>query len=162
MASPTTHLSRDDRRHGDVRTPGPTAMNLPPTTEASATADGFVSIDTSEPAPRAAPATPVLELAGIGKRFGAIDVLRDVRLRLYPGEIHALMGQNGAGKSTLIKVLTGVFPASAGEVPMILATSSICCGLRVNMEKIGTPDGSFAKTAAIGAHLFYRQPGAKG
>ena len=116
MASPTTHLSRDDRRHGDVRTPGPTAMNLPPTTEASATADGFVSIDTSEPAPRAAPATPVLELAGIGKRFGAIDVLRDVRLRLYPGEIHALMGQNGAGKSTLIKVLTGVFPASAGEV----------------------------------------------
>ena len=45
MASPTTHLSRDDRRHGDVRTPGPTAMNLPPTTEASATADGFVSID---------------------------------------------------------------------------------------------------------------------
>ncbi|RYF74071.1 MAG: sugar ABC transporter ATP-binding protein, partial [Comamonadaceae bacterium] len=60
--------------------------------------------------------TPVLELSGIGKRFGDIDVLTDVRLRLYPGEIHALMGQNGAGKSTLIKVLTGVFPASAGEI----------------------------------------------
>lgn len=60
--------------------------------------------------------TPVLELSGIGKRFGDIDVLQDVRLRLYPGEIHALMGQNGAGKSTLIKVLTGVFPASAGEI----------------------------------------------
>ncbi len=66
----------------------------------------------------AAPAMvhPVLELSGIGKRFGDIDVLTDVRLRLYPGEIHALMGQNGAGKSTLIKVLTGVFPASAGEI----------------------------------------------
>ncbi|CAN7510450.1 sugar ABC transporter ATP-binding protein [Pseudorhodoferax sp. LjRoot39] len=59
---------------------------------------------------------PVLELSGIGKRFGDIDVLQDVQLRLYPGEIHALMGQNGAGKSTLIKVLTGVFPASAGEI----------------------------------------------
>ncbi|KQP37484.1 sugar ABC transporter ATP-binding protein [Pseudorhodoferax sp. Leaf274] len=61
-------------------------------------------------------ALPVLELSGIGKRFGDIDVLQDVQLRLYPGEIHALMGQNGAGKSTLIKVLTGVFPASAGEI----------------------------------------------
>ncbi|WP_326544281.1 sugar ABC transporter ATP-binding protein [Pseudorhodoferax sp.] len=60
--------------------------------------------------------TPVLELSGIGKRFGDIDVLQDVQLRLYPGEIHALMGQNGAGKSTLIKVLTGVFPASSGEI----------------------------------------------
>jgi simple sugar transport system ATP-binding protein len=59
---------------------------------------------------------PVLELSGIGKRFGDIDVLQDVQLRLYPGEIHALMGQNGAGKSTLIKVLTGVFPASAGDI----------------------------------------------
>ncbi|RZL64649.1 MAG: sugar ABC transporter ATP-binding protein [Variovorax sp.] len=59
---------------------------------------------------------PVLELSGIGKRFGDIAVLNDVQLRLYPGEIHALMGQNGAGKSTLIKVLTGVFPASAGEI----------------------------------------------
>src|SRR6478735_9180883 len=59
---------------------------------------------------------PVLELTGIGKRFGTIPVLDDVRLRLYPGEVHALMGQTGAGKSTLIKVLTGVFPASAGEM----------------------------------------------
>ena len=59
---------------------------------------------------------PVLALSGITKRFGDIEVLRDVQLKLYPGEIHALMGQNGAGKSTLIKVLTGVFPASAGEI----------------------------------------------
>jgi simple sugar transport system ATP-binding protein len=66
--------------------------------------------------PAGALAAPVLELSGIGKRFGSSEVLRDVRLRLYPGEIHALMGQNGAGKSTLIKVLTGVFPASEGEI----------------------------------------------
>ena len=61
-------------------------------------------------------ARPVLELAGIHKSFAGIPVLRDVQLRLYPGEIHALMGQNGAGKSTLIKVLTGVFASSGGEM----------------------------------------------
>ncbi|MET3383362.1 sugar ABC transporter ATP-binding protein [Variovorax paradoxus] len=60
--------------------------------------------------------SPVLELKGIHKQFGGIPVLRDVRLNLYPGEIHALMGQNGAGKSTLIKVLTGVLPSSGGEI----------------------------------------------
>lgn len=61
---------------------------------------------------------PVLELAGIYKQFAGIDALRDVRLRLYPGEIHALMGQNGAGKSTLIKVLTGVLEASGGQMQL--------------------------------------------
>ncbi|MGJ7493887.1 sugar ABC transporter ATP-binding protein [Variovorax sp. RT4R15] len=59
---------------------------------------------------------PVLELTGIHKSFSGNRVLNDVQLRLYPGEIHALMGQNGAGKSTLIKVLTGVFPSSGGEM----------------------------------------------
>lgn len=59
---------------------------------------------------------PVLELTGIHKHFSGIPVLRDVHLNLYPGEIHALMGQNGAGKSTLIKVLTGVLEASGGQM----------------------------------------------
>jgi monosaccharide-transporting ATPase len=59
---------------------------------------------------------PVLELAGIHKQFASIPVLQDVCLRLFPGEIHALMGQNGAGKSTLIKVLTGVLEASGGQM----------------------------------------------
>jgi monosaccharide-transporting ATPase len=44
--------------------------------------------------------------------------------RLYPGEIHALMGQNGAGKSTLIKVLTGAIEASAGEMRLERASRS--------------------------------------
>ena len=60
--------------------------------------------------------TPVLQLKGIHKQFAGIPVLRDVQLNLYPGEIHALMGQNGAGKSTLIKVLTGVLEASGGQM----------------------------------------------
>ncbi|MDR3371929.1 sugar ABC transporter ATP-binding protein [Rhodoferax sp.] len=61
-------------------------------------------------------ATAVIELSGIDKQFGPIQALRDVKLSLYAGEIHALMGQNGAGKSTLIKVLTGVYPADGGEI----------------------------------------------
>ena len=61
---------------------------------------------------------PILELAGIHKHFAGIPVLRDVQLRLYPGEIHALMGQNGAGKSTLIKVLTGVLKATSGHMQL--------------------------------------------
>lgn len=59
---------------------------------------------------------PVLELTGIDKEFAGNPVLRNVQLRLYPGEIHALMGQNGAGKSTLIKVLTGVLESSSGQM----------------------------------------------
>ena len=61
---------------------------------------------------------PVLELAGISKDFLGVRALAGVGLRLFPGEVHALMGQNGAGKSTLIKVLTGVYPADAGSITL--------------------------------------------
>ncbi len=59
---------------------------------------------------------PLLSLESVTKRFGAATVLDKVRLRLFPGEVHALMGQNGAGKSTLIKVLTGVIQPTSGEM----------------------------------------------
>ncbi|GAA3229369.1 sugar ABC transporter ATP-binding protein [Actinocorallia longicatena] len=59
---------------------------------------------------------PVLEMEGISKGFPGVQALEDVAFRLFPGEIHALMGENGAGKSTLIKVLTGVYEADAGLV----------------------------------------------
>ena len=61
---------------------------------------------------------PVLELRGICKQFPGVRALHDVALRLFPGEVHTLMGQNGAGKSTLIKVLTGVYSPDKGSISL--------------------------------------------
>jgi len=61
---------------------------------------------------------PVLELSGIHKAFPGVKALSEAGLRLYPGEVHTLMGQNGAGKSTLIKVLTGVHAPDQGSIVM--------------------------------------------
>ena len=58
---------------------------------------------------------PILEMQGVHKRFPGVVALKNVGLRLFPGEVHALMGQNGAGKSTLIKVLTGVETPDGGD-----------------------------------------------
>ncbi|MFC3997786.1 ATP-binding cassette domain-containing protein [Nocardiopsis sediminis] len=60
--------------------------------------------------------TPVLELSGISKRFGAVQALSEVDLSVAPGEVVALLGDNGAGKSTLVKVIAGVNPADTGDI----------------------------------------------
>jgi galactofuranose transport system ATP-binding protein len=61
---------------------------------------------------------PVLEMTGIVKEFPGVRALSGVDFRLFPGEIHALMGENGAGKSTLIKVLTGVYSLDGGTITL--------------------------------------------
>ncbi len=55
-------------------------------------------------------------MEGIDKSFPGVHALNQVHFDLYPGEVHALVGENGAGKSTLMKVLTGVFPKDAGHI----------------------------------------------
>jgi galactofuranose transport system ATP-binding protein len=59
---------------------------------------------------------PLLELHGATVRFGADAALDGVDFRLFPGEVHSLMGENGAGKSTLIKAISGALPLSAGNI----------------------------------------------
>lgn len=85
--------------------------------------------------PTAQAVAPVLELSGIAKQFGPVRALSGVGLRLYAGEVHALMGQNGAGKSTLIKVLTGVYQADEGD--MRLNGSSIRATSTLDAQRLG-------------------------
>jgi monosaccharide-transporting ATPase len=58
----------------------------------------------------------LLTMRGIGKQFAGVHALRDARLTVERGEVHALLGQNGAGKSTLLKILTGAYRRDAGEI----------------------------------------------
>ncbi|HLU64325.1 MAG TPA: ATP-binding cassette domain-containing protein, partial [Protaetiibacter sp.] len=59
---------------------------------------------------------PLIELSGVVKSFGPVNVLKGVNLKAYAGKVTALVGDNGAGKSTLIKGLAGVQPYDGGEV----------------------------------------------
>lgn len=68
---------------------------------------------------------PLVELRGISKSFGGIKAVEDVSLRLYRGEVLALLGHNGAGKSTLMKMLAGAYPIDAGEVLVDSQVASI-------------------------------------
>jgi branched-chain amino acid transport system ATP-binding protein len=61
-------------------------------------------------------ATPVLELKGLSKSFGGLQAVRGVTFKIMPGDRKAIIGPNGAGKTTLFNVITGIFPASAGQV----------------------------------------------
>jgi branched-chain amino acid transport system ATP-binding protein len=67
-------------------------------------------MSTSRAAPHA------LRLERVGRRFGALQAVREVSLRIAPGERRAILGPNGAGKTTLFNVIAGDFPATAGRV----------------------------------------------
>jgi D-xylose transport system ATP-binding protein len=60
--------------------------------------------------------TPLLELRGVSKHFGAVIALHEVDFAVYPGCVTALVGDNGAGKSTLIKCVAGIYRIDGGEL----------------------------------------------
>ncbi len=60
--------------------------------------------------------TPRFSMSGICKTFGATTALDNVGFEVFPGEVHALVGENGAGKSTLMKILSGAIKADKGEM----------------------------------------------
>ena len=67
-----------------------------------------------EAMPPGAESVPILEMRNISKTFPGVKALQNVNLTIYPGEVHALMGENGAGKSTLMKTLSGAYQADPG------------------------------------------------
>ncbi|MFB2894339.1 sugar ABC transporter ATP-binding protein [Aerosakkonemataceae cyanobacterium BLCC-F50] len=100
---------------------------------------------TTDIQPSPAPAsslTPVLEMRGITKRFHGVPALQGVNLTIYPGEVHALMGENGAGKSTLMKILAGAYIADEGEI-------------YINGQRLNITDPGTARQAGI--NLIYQE-----
>src|SRR5215218_11391262 len=59
--------------------------------------------------------TPLLQLHGVSKSFGAVAALVNADLTLEAGTIHALIGENGAGKSTLVKIIGGLYHRDGGD-----------------------------------------------
>ncbi len=60
--------------------------------------------------------SPLIELRHIKKYFAGVKALDDVSLTIQPGEIHCLAGENGSGKSTIIKIISGVYEPTEGEI----------------------------------------------
>jgi ABC-type sugar transport system ATPase subunit len=60
--------------------------------------------------------SPLLELRGITKRFGAVQALSGISFEVPPGQVTALTGDNGAGKSVTIKTISGLWPPDDGEI----------------------------------------------
>jgi multiple sugar transport system ATP-binding protein len=63
-------------------------------------------------------AAPAIDLRGVGMRFGGVDVLRAIDLRIAPGEFCVFVGPSGCGKSTLLRLVAGLEDPSAGEILM--------------------------------------------
>src|SRR5256885_16368545 len=106
------------------------------------------------------PSEPTIELRGISKGFGAVQALQNVDLSLYPGEVHALVGENGAGKSTLVKILAGIHRPDAGVVKvggevveLRSPTQAQALGIAVvYQEPMLFPDLDVAENVFMGRH----------
>jgi ribose transport system ATP-binding protein len=118
----------------------------------------------SEPVAVAAassPRVPLIRVAGVTKRFGGVQALRGVNLEVFPGEVHALLGENGAGKSTLIKILSGVHAYDDGVIE--IAGQKVAFDSPAQSRDAGVAvvyqDLSLVESLSVGANLMLgREP----
>jgi ribose transport system ATP-binding protein len=111
--------------------------------------------------------TPLWAAKGIRKSFPGVQALDDVSLDLFPGEVHALLGENGSGKSTLAKVLAGVFPPEAGEIFHLGRaqtfrdpTEARACGVATIYQEFSlVPTLSVAENIYLGSYKTYPTSG---
>ena len=104
---------------------------------------------------------PLLEVAGLHKSFGPINVLRGVDLTLHAGEVLALVGDNGAGKTTVIKHIAGIYRPDAGEIRLQgrpIPRDSPREVRRMGIETV-YQDLALADELSVGANIFLgREP----
>ncbi|MFW6077948.1 MAG: ATP-binding cassette domain-containing protein, partial [Hyphomicrobiales bacterium] len=104
---------------------------------------------------------PVLDVAGLSKRFGGLAALTDYNLKLRRGEVLGLIGPNGAGKTTAFNLLTGVVSPSSGRV--LLAGTDLTRGASETFAEAGIArtfqnvrlfrDLSVWENVAVGCHM---------
>lgn len=104
---------------------------------------------------------PLLEVRGVSKRFTGVRALHNVDLKVYPGQVLALLGENGAGKSTLMKILAGVLRPDSGEIRLE--------GRAVHIDSVRTAENlgialihqelNLSTNLSVGANIFLgREP----
>lgn len=107
---------------------------------------------------------PLVELKNISKTFPGVKALNNIQLKLYPGKVHALVGENGAGKSTLMKILCGAYIPDPGAIITIEGKKKIFkntleamnSGISIIYQDISLfPNLSIAENIAFGNEKFY-------
>ncbi len=105
--------------------------------------------------------TNLIAVRGVVKKFGTVTALKDVSFDIRPGEVHALLGENGAGKSTLMKILSGIYEPTSGEIQLGDTTYTSLSpdvskqfGIRLIYQELGVP----IKLVGVGEQIEDLQP----
>lgn len=100
----------------------------------------------------------LVEMRGVVKKFPGVTALKDISFDIQPGEVHVLLGENGAGKSTLMKILSGVYQPTEGEIIIggksfkkLTPRDSAECGISVIYQELSViSELSIAENLFIG------------
>ena len=111
-------------------------------------------------------AEPFLQASALQKRYGGVHALRGARIAVYPGEVHALVGENGSGKSTLLNILSGQIRADSGTVSLAGRpvdfrdpAEALRGGIAtVTQETTLAPDLSITENVFLGRRMVRRGP----